>query len=102
MDKSNTNARYISRDENLILENITILNIANYSDVKVFITLDDVTEAIPPFDVTSGFAAIFEIKGDGMASDVEIKLAFDRSGKSVKSGNAVLRYKKLIINQDKC
>ena len=102
MLKSNTNARAIAEDTNLILENVTSLNIANYSDVKLLVTLDDVTEAVPVFDSVSGYAAIFEIKGDGTASDINIKVAFDTTDKARSTGNAVLRYKKLIINNDKC
>lgn len=101
MLKSNTNGRSITTDETLRLQNVTSLNIANYGDVDMIVTMDDIPETIKAFDPdNNGFPYIFEIKGDGTASDIEIKLEFDATGGRSKSGNAVLRYKKLITNEN--
>lgn len=102
MLKSNTNGRTISQNENLNLENVTSLNIANYSDVKLFVTLNDVTEVVPAYNENVGYPYSFDIKGDNTYSDFVIKLEFDTADKPTKVGNAILRYKKIIINQDKC
>lgn len=100
MLKSNTNGRSITSDETLRLKNVTSLNVANYSDVDLTVTMDDIPEIVKAFDPTNGFPYIFEIKGDGTSSDIEMKLEFDTTGGRTKSGNAVLRYKKLITNEN--
>jgi hypothetical protein len=95
MDKTILNSRYLSRSEPLRLKNITSLNLANYSNVAISVTLNDVTEVIPAYD-NLGFPSAFEIKGDGTCSDAEIMVDF---GRGAKTGNAILRYRELIINQ---
>jgi hypothetical protein len=102
MFESKTNGRTISQNEKLNLEKVTSLTIANYSDVKLLVTLDDVTEVVPAYNENVGYPASFDITGDGTYSNVIIQLVFDTTDKSTKVGNAVLRYKKIIINQDKC
>lgn len=100
MLKSNTSGREISQDEKLYLQNVTSLRISNYSDVKLNVTMDDITETIPPFNPSSGFPGFFEIASDNTKSDITISLEFDKTIKPVKTGKAVLRYKKIIINQE--
>lgn len=97
MEKSVTTGRYLYDDDVIVLKNITSLNVSNYSDVQMFVTMDDVTETLPAFAGDIPFA--FQIKGDGTFSDIEIKIEFDTSFKSTKSNFGVLRFKRLITNQ---
>ncbi|MFY0481660.1 hypothetical protein ACI6PS_03570 [Flavobacterium sp. PLA-1-15] len=95
MNKTGINSDKITKGERIKRENVSSLSIANYGNTDMMVTLNDVTEMVPPYDAVNKYARSFQLPGDGTFCDIDMVVDFAGG-----SGEAVLRYR--TYNPKKC
>lgn len=93
MEQTSINSEVITSNTKKQFKALTSGSIANFStDSAMMVTINNVTERVPKYDLENEYARVFDIGADGTFSDVDITIEFEPG----KKGNAILRYRSLI------